>query len=44
MEEKEKIEQPRETIEDSEIPLSEIYNTIHRQIIGLASFVAFYNL
>ena len=39
-----KIEQPRETIEDSEIPLSEIYNTIHRQIIGLASFVAFYNL
>ena len=44
MEEKEKIEQPRETIQDFEIPLSEIYNTIHRQIIGLASFVAFYNL
>jgi hypothetical protein len=44
MEEKEKIEQPRETIEDSEIPLSEIYNTIHKQIIGLASSVAFYNL
>jgi hypothetical protein len=30
MEEKEKIEQPRETVEDSKIPLSEIYNTIHR--------------
>jgi hypothetical protein len=44
MEEKEKIEQPKETIEDSEISLSEIYNTIHRQIIGLASSVAFYNL
>jgi hypothetical protein len=44
MEEKEKIEQPKETIEDSEISLSEIYNTIHRQIIGLASTVAFYNL
>jgi hypothetical protein len=27
---KEKIEQPRETIEDYEIPLFEIYNTIHR--------------
>jgi hypothetical protein len=40
MEEKEKIEQPKETIEDSEISLSEIYNTIHRQIIGLASTVA----
>jgi hypothetical protein len=39
-----KIEQPRETIEDSEIPLSEIYNTIHKQMIGLASSVAFYNL
>ena len=39
-----KIEQPRETIEDSEIPLSEIYNTIHRQIIGLAFSMAFYNL
>ena len=41
MEEKEKIEQPRETLEDSEIPLSEIYDTIYRQIIGLVHYVAF---
>jgi hypothetical protein len=30
MEEKDKNEQPRETIEDPEILLSEIYQTIHR--------------